>query len=187
MLVVGFGFYQLFNHPELLANWKTALFTNKTASGALEPRSLFLIIGLSLLVFPKLALGLSGFETGVAVMPLVKSPNRIGNTRKLLTTAALIMSFMLISTSFLTSVLIPEKEFCPAVACEDTDRLHELPQYCSCGEEKGRANGRALAFIAHEEIGAIYGQTVGSIFGTIYDISTILILWFAGASAMAGL
>ena len=49
------------------------------------------------LVFPKLALGLSGFETGVAVMPLVKGDSgdteahpvgRIRNTRKLLTSAA---------------------------------------------------------------------------------------------------
>ena len=47
-------------------------------------------VGFALLVFPKLALGLSGFETGVAVMPLVKTPNRIENTRKLLATAALI-------------------------------------------------------------------------------------------------
>ncbi len=187
LVVVGFGFYQIFTHPELLANWKTALFTNKTASGALEPRSIFLIVGLSLLIFPKLALGLSGFETGVAVMPLVKSPNRIGNTRKLLATAALIMSFMLISTSFITSVMISEKEFCPAVACDDTERLHELPAYCQCGEEKGRANGRALAFIAHEKFGEVFGATIGNIFGTVYDISTILILWFAGASAMAGL
>ncbi len=109
-----------------------------------------MIIGLSLLVFPKLALGLSGFETGVAVMPLIKSPNRISNTRKLLATAALIMSFMLISSSFMTSVLIPEREFCPSVACEDTDRLHELPNFCVCGEEKGKANGRALAYIAHQ-------------------------------------
>ena len=55
----------------------------------------------ALLVFPKLALGLSGFETGVAVMPLVQGDpgdtpenprGRIRNTRKLLTTAALIMS-----------------------------------------------------------------------------------------------
>lgn len=179
LVVVGFGFYDIFSHPELLSNWKAALFTNKTGSGTFEPRGLLMIIGLSLLVFPKLALGLSGFETGVAVMPLVKRPNRIGNTRKLLATAALIMSFMLISSSFMTSVLIPEREFCPAVACEDTVRLHELPNFCACGQTKGKANGRALAFIAHEKL--------GEVFGTFYDISTILILWFAGASAMAGL
>jgi hypothetical protein len=39
--------------------------------------------------FPKLALGLSGFETGVAVMPLIRR-DRIRNTKKLLLTAALI-------------------------------------------------------------------------------------------------
>jgi hypothetical protein len=50
------------------------------------------------LVFPALALGLSGFETGVVVMPLVKGDandtvaeptGRIRHAKKLLTTAAL--------------------------------------------------------------------------------------------------
>ncbi|MBA3335898.1 MAG: amino acid transporter, partial [Acidobacteria bacterium] len=188
LVVIGVGVYEITTHPQLLNNWQTALFNFTNSSGELEPRSLLLIIGLSLLVFPKLALGLSGFETGVAVMPLVKSPNRIANTRKLLFTAALIMSFMLISSSFITSVIIPEKEFCPRITCGSVDEGHAVPQFCVCSPEEiaggvvkpaGKANGRALAYLSH--------QYLGDLFGTIYDLSTILILWFAGASAMAGL
>jgi hypothetical protein len=124
------------------------------------------MLAVALVVFPKLALGLSGFETGVAVMPLVRGApddtpehprGRIRNTRKLLTTAALIMSGFLITSSFATTVLIPHQQF----------------------EEGGQASGRALAYLAH--------QYLGSGFGTAYDLSTIGILWFAGASAMAGL
>jgi hypothetical protein len=145
-------------HPNLLGTWRQSLFSSYHST----PR----MIGLSLILFPKLALGLSGFETGVAVMPLVKGApdddparpaGRIRNTRKLLVTAALIMSVFLLGSSFITTVLIPPVAFA----------------------EGGEANGRALAYLAHEHL--------GEVFGTVYDLSTIAILWFAGASAMAGL
>ncbi|MBD2507797.1 APC family permease [Nostoc muscorum FACHB-395] len=157
-IVVSVGVFQILTHPGAIANWQTALFARHS-----NP---FILIGIALLIFPKLALGLSGFETGVTVMPLVKgnssdtlkySKGRIRNTRKLLTSAALIMSFFLLTTSFITTLLIPVAEFASG----------------------GKANGRALAYLAH-----LY---LGNAFGTIYDLSTISILWFAGASAMAGL
>lgn len=152
LIVVSVGIKEVLTHPELFANWKENLFAYKGANG-----SIFILVGFALLTFPKLALGLSGFETGVAVMPLVKNPGRIAGTKKLLMTAAIIMSFMLICSSFVTSIMIPAKEF----------------------QHGGKAYGRALAYIAHEQL--------GDGFGTLYDLSTVLILWFAGASAMAGL
>jgi len=81
---------------------------------------------------------------------LIKNPNRIANTQKLLPTAAIIMSFMLIGSSFITSVLIPAQEF----------------------HEGGKAYGRALAFLAH--------STLGEAFGTVYDISTVSIFGIKG-------
>lgn len=157
-IVVITGMREVFAHPSLLGDWRDLLFV--------QHGSPVMMVAIALLVFPRLALGLSGFETGVAVMPLVKGApgdtaanpvGRIRNTQKLLTTAALIMSAFLITSSLITTLLIPHEEF----------------------EEGGEASGRALAFLAHE----FYGDA----FGTAYDISTILILWFAGASAMAGL
>ncbi|OAH12798.1 APC family permease [Streptomyces jeddahensis] len=157
-VVVATGLWHVATAEDVVTDWSSAL----TA----EHGNVFVMVGVALLVFPKLALGLSGFETGVAVMPHVqgdpddsedKPAGRIRGTKKLLTSAALIMSVFLISTSFITTLLIPEKEF----------------------ESGGDANGRALAYLAHEYL--------GNTFGTLYDVSTIAILWFAGASAMAGL
>jgi hypothetical protein len=167
LVVVGMGVYEIFTHPQAIPAWKDAMLAMPKVRG--NP---FLMIGFALLLFPKLALGLSGFETGVAVMPLVKGDQgddvkrpagRIRNTRRLLISAALIMSVLLISSSLVTTMLIPAEEFRPATATQ----------------KGGEADGRALSFLAH--------QFLGDYFGTAYDLSTILILWFAGASAMAGL
>jgi hypothetical protein len=169
-VVISYGLYELFfRHPDALSNWTVALLNHPRVHG-----NVFLVIGISLLLFPKLALGLSGFETGVAVMPLIKGDKhrgraddvagRIRGTRRLLITAALIMSVFLITSSIVTTTLIPPERF-------------QVP----IGEagQNATANGRALAFLAY--------QFFGSGFGTVYDLSTIAILWFAGASAMAGL
>ncbi|MER5972952.1 amino acid transporter [Streptomyces sp. NPDC002055] len=157
-VVVVVGLWHVITAPQVISDWSHAL-TEQHGSP-------LLMVGIALVVFPKLALGLSGFETGVAVMPHVQGApgdaeerpaGRIRGTKKLLTTAAVIMSVFLITSSFITTLLIPEKEFDPG----------------------GAANGRALAYLAHEYL--------GSAFGSVYDASTVLILWFAGASAMAGL
>jgi hypothetical protein len=159
IVVIGVGIVEVAHHPEYFPRWRDGLLA--TYKG-----DVMLMVVAALIVFPKLALGLSGFETGVAVMPLVEGDpdddaalpkGRIHNTKKLLRTAALIMSVLLMGSSIVTTLLIPPHEF----------------------EEGGRAWGRALAFLAHEYL--------GEGFGTLYDLSTIAILWFAGASAMAGL
>ncbi len=143
---------EVLRHVQTIPDWTQALTTQHS--------SVWQMIGVCILLFPKLALGLSGFETGVAVMPLIEGADRaerVKNTRKLLLTAAVIMSAFLIVTSFATTLLIHPAQF----------------------KEGGEANGRALAYLAHKYL--------GNGFGSIYDASTILILAFAGASAMAGL
>lgn len=156
-VVVVVGLVASFGEPVVLERWLDALLS----SGGLSD-----VAVTAILAFPLLALGLSGFETGVSIMPLVRSDgttdqerlaSRIANTRKLLTVAAWIMSGYLITTAFVTTVLIAPAEFGP----------------------DGEANGRAVAYLAH-----VY---LGDAFGTVFDVSSILILWFAGASAMAGL
>lgn len=158
VVVILDGLRRIAADPGLVSDWTTALTTAHP--------TVLTMIGAALLIFPKLALGLSGFETGVVVMPLVKGnpdddpkrpAGRIRNAQKLLTTAALIMSVLLITSSFVTTVLIPAPAFQPG----------------------GEANGRALAYLAHRDL--------GEAFGSAYDLATIGILWFAGASAMAGL
>lgn len=157
-VVAGEGLYGVFTQAGTFDGWTDRLTENGSGFGDL--------LGPALVAFPLLVLGLSGFETGVSMMPLVagegadeleRLASRVRNTRLLLTTAALIMSVYLLATTFVTAVLIPPAEF----------------------RAGGQASGRAMAYLAHERL--------GESFGTVYDISSVLILWFAGASAMAGL
>ncbi|MGN6161051.1 MAG: amino acid transporter [Marmoricola sp.] len=157
-VVIVRGFLEVSQHAGVVHHWTVSM----NAQHGSDPHVLLY----ALIVFPALALGMSGFETGVAVMPLVKGDDsdteerlagRIRNTRRLLTAAAVIMSVYLIGSALVCTWLIPASAF----------------------DANGAANGRALAYLAH-----LY---LGNGFGTVYDLSSAAILWFAGASAMAGL
>jgi len=158
VVVLGRAFVEVVSHPFYLSRWQNALLEHG------DWRQMTLAAAI---LFPRLALGLSGFETGVSVMPLIrgaegdageaKPAGRIQNTRKLLSSAALIMSVLLLVSSFVTALLIPLEAY----------------------REGGEASGRAIAYLAH--------MYLGNVFGSVYDLSTILVLWFAGASAMAAL
>jgi hypothetical protein len=156
--ILVYELIRLWIHPHLVGEWMRNLVAQQS-----NP---LMMVAVALLLFPKLALGLSGFETGVAVMPLIKGEgedepaklrSRIANARKLLKTAALIMSVLLLASAVVTATMVPADALMVG----------------------GQANGRALAYLMHRDL--------GNWWGTAYDISTIAILWFAGASAMAGL
>ncbi|WP_423919230.1 amino acid transporter [Frigoribacterium sp. 2-23] len=158
VVVIAVSLAHVFENTAVITDWWAAL--NRQHGNPL------VMVGIALIVFPKLALGLSGFETGVAVMPQIRGDasdtnadprGRVRGAKRLLATAAIIMTSFLLLSSIVTTLLIPQREF----------------------QAGGAANGRALAYLAHDYLGAG--------FGTVYDISTICILWFAGASAMAGL
>src|ERR1700684_3156570 len=162
LVVLLRGLLAIVRHPALLHHWglNLSVYGDRTA-----------IFVASAQIFPQLALGLSGFETGVSVMPLIANRDsasqeadtgspplgRIRVTGKLLLTAAVIMSCMLLLSSFVATLLIPESDYPPGAP----------------------ASGRARPYLAH--------GLLGNEFGAVYDLSTILILWFAGASAMTGL
>ncbi len=150
--------FRILRHPVLLARWHLQL--------AGHGNWLHILL-VSAVIFPQLALGLGGFETGVSVMPLIQGdpgdaqlappPGRVRNTRKLLISAGIIMAVLLLLSSFVCPILIPPSAYA----------------------EHGAASGRAISWLAV--------RLLGSGFATVYDLFSILILWFAGASAMAGL
>ncbi len=200
--VIVHGLLEIAARPDLLASWQPEL-----GRGGLNLPGLNLS-GLALaaaLLLPRLSVGFSGFETGVAVMPLVRGDSddapsrprgRIRNTRTLLTVAALIMGLFLLGASTVTTLLIPPAAFQnaadtprPARECRDPglqaqaraggQTLRLTGERCVLYAPAGAANGRALAYLAHRDLGAVYGG--------LFDLVTVLILGLAGASALAAL
>src|SRR6185295_14640060 len=130
--------------------------------------------------FPQMALGLSGFEMIMTVVPRVSGRHgrhadtpagRVHNTRKLMVTAAAIMAVYLLSAVAVSTLLIPRAALQPG----------------------GAAEHRALAYLAHGSpladgsSGTAASPLFGDKFGDLYDISTAIILCLAGASVKMGL
>ncbi|MFM7207402.1 MAG: amino acid transporter [Planctomycetaceae bacterium] len=179
-IVVSASVFTLVTDYGLLQQWFAEISSGSyhLAHAPLSGTGPWVAMGIAVLVFPKLALGLSGFETGVLHIHMVRGSEadphderaRVANTRRMMLVAALIMSCFLIGSSLATgtNTLIPAEEL----------RLEPV---------KGKAMDRALAYLAHGESPHPICPLFGPAFGTLYDLSTILILWFAGASAMGGL
>lgn len=183
LFVLLAGLSYLATRPEIVASWWGVV----TRPGWQPPAFAWFtavpwlqLVALSLLAFPTCALGLSGFELSMVVMPLVRGrrgqgaediAGRIRNTRKLLIVAALIMVFALASSALVTTLLIPAEAMAPG----------------------GAAFNRAHAYLAHGGImttGERANQLhpwFGPVFGSIVDASTMVILCLTGASVTIGL
>jgi len=183
-VIIGGGLLHLARNPEVVRDWFDLILQGKWevrqetwfSPGAGLFADWALIGFLCFLFFPRLSLGLSGFELSLILMPQVRGDaddnperplGRIRNTRKVLVTAAVLMSLFLFSSVLVTNLLIPTEELA------------------------GSASNRALAYLAHggrlngldDSLGPVFGLA----FGTFYDVTTILMLTLAGTSIMTAL
>jgi hypothetical protein len=172
-IVAGSAVAYLVHHPGEWTNWMD---TVRRGTHGERTVDLLVFISISALFwFPQVALGLSGFELSMTSVPLVRGwpadrpehpRGRIRNTRKLLLAAGVVMSALVLTAVTAATLLVPADAFGAA----------------------GSARYRALAYLAHggplangaepAEVSPLFGPA----FGTLYDLSTILILCLAGAS-----
>ncbi len=182
-IIVGSGLLYIGQHPGRLHSWLQDAGLAAGTRGTLEKAGSLAL--LALLSFPQMALGLSGFELSMTSAPLVRGRpdddpahprGRIRRTRLMLIAAALIMSVFLLGAVATTAQLVPDQALAGSASGEE--------------DANGPAMHRALAYLAHG--GRIDGEgevspLFGPAFGTLYDLSTILILCLAGASVTIGL
>jgi hypothetical protein len=188
VLIAG-GIWQLWQRPDIMAGWLHHVqYGNHELSLANDPYDWAkwgTIAVWCMFALPNLALGLSGFELSMILVPQVRGKpgeepprTRIWNARKVLIAAAVVMSAFLLGSVLVTTLLIPPAEF----------------------GTNGLANNRALAYLAHGGtlgyIDADGNQVIlteplapvcGVVFGTIYDVVTVLVLCLAGTSVMTAL
>jgi hypothetical protein len=174
LMVILAGLSYLWEHPDLVAKWRQSL-PGGIAEFRAEAGTLGLVLLLALHAFPPMAIGLSGFELSMASAPLVRGSaddpeylrGRIRRTRLLMLVAAVLMCLLVLSSVFVVALLVPET----AIGEGDSVK-HRALAYLAHGERF--ANNHS----GSDEIGLF-----GPVFGTLYDISTVLILCLAGASA----
>lgn len=177
--IIGAGLWGLARNPDRLIAWWQSLFEGQLI-GKPPLQEISTLIVPSLTWFPTMALGLSGFELVMVVMPLIGGNGkdaaashrwRVSQTRRLLTFLAVIMSIHLLAATLVVTLYLP-------------------PQAV---REGGPATGRALAYLAHggrlSNIGADLELSpwFGPVFGGAYDVVTVALLCLAGASVTVGL
>jgi hypothetical protein len=177
-VVIGSGLmYLLGDGRPLFDEWhKMSAYSLHSVEGpaATPLAAAWRLVRLALVAFPYVALGLSGFELSMAVVPMIRgeadddpeSPRgRIRNMRKLLGTAAAIMAVGLLSSVTVAAILIPQGEF----------------------QGQGAAVHRAIAYLAHggRLSNGVPGNSINGLFGpgfgTLYDVCSVAILCLAGA------
>jgi hypothetical protein len=171
-LILGSGGMYLVQHPDLVEQWWTHTVPQELAASSAHLGDLALALGwLFMRTFPRTVLALSGFELSMASAWLVRGRDddnpshpagRVRNARRLLLAAACVMSLFVLASVLNVTLLVNE-----SALANDNSAAH-----------------RALAYLAHKpgEISPVFGAT----FGTVYDVSTILILLLAGASSTLG-
>jgi hypothetical protein len=178
-VLLGAGLQRLAADPALVSTWLAQLqrgdWLVPVPFGFEDGWAGLVLICLPFL--PNLALGLSGFELSLILMPQVRGRSgepedhpatRIRNTRKVLVTAALIMSVFLLGSVLVTTLLVPP---------------------VALGHH-GLAANRALAYLAHGGALTDGGPLLpwcGLVFGTLYDLVTVCVLCLAGTSVMTAL
>lgn len=177
--VIAGGLWKLYDQPDIFNDWWDQICRGEfdIVEHGGRPFGWWRVTLWALMALPNLALGLSGFEMSMILMPQVEGKpgeqpprTRIRNTRKVLIAAAVIMSLYLLGSVLVTTLLIPHEEF---------------------GADGG-ANNRSLAYLAHGGRltfgdGDLLLPICGPVFGLAYDVVTVLILCLAGTSVMTAL